>query len=354
MDIVKKIKNRYFYGISIKLFFLTKIALCVFLIFSLYPDLATFNINGKNVNIFPIIAIIFILVLSHYYNKMLAKPLIEINKVVSRIVKLDFSAKCNIVSNDELGELSKNLNLVSNKLDITIKSLETEIEEKKELLQIHKNLTDNLAHEIKTPLGVVKAYAEGISDNITPKKQDEYLNTIIKETDKLNNLIVELLDLSSLESKTVELNYLNFDIIRLIEEIAGRILIDTSKKEFNVVCDFDKDPIFISGDREKIEKAVSNLIQNAYKYVTDNGLIKLSIKQNKNKVKVSIFNTSEPIPEDKIPYIWQRFYRLDSSRNKKTGGNGIGLATTSQIFKLHNFIYGVKNEMNGVVFYFEI
>ncbi|MCM1989368.1 HAMP domain-containing sensor histidine kinase [Oceanirhabdus seepicola] len=354
MNNIKKIKSRYFYGISVKVFLLTKIAICIFLLLSLYPQLTTMNISGNKINVISIVAIISILFFSYYYNKILAKPLIEINEAVSKIVQLDFSVKCNISSNDELGELSNNLNLVSSKLNRTIMSLETEIEEKKELLKIHRDLTDNLAHEIKTPLGTVKAYAEAIEDDITPEKQSEYINTIIEETDKLNNLIVELLDLSSIETRAVEVNYQSFDIIRLIEEIAGRILIDSANKDFNVECDFEKEPIFITGDREKLAKAISNLILNAYKYVTDNGLIKLSVKQEKNKVKVSIFNTSEPIPEDKIQYIWQRFYRLDSSRNKKTGGNGIGLATASEIFKLHDFIYGVKNEGSGVVFYFEI
>lgn len=354
MNRVEKLKNRYFYGISVKLFVIVKVMIGVFLILSFYPGITKIHIAGRSINFVPIVGIVFVLILSYSYNKMLAKPLIEINEIVSRIAKLDFSTECSITSNDELGELSKNLNLVSNKLNTTIGDLETEVNNKKELLQLHKELTDTLAHEIKTPLGIVKAYTEALEDNINPEKQDKYIKTIIFEIDRLNNLIVELLDLSSIEAGTVELNKERLDIIELIEEIAGRILIDISEKTFKVVCDFENHPIFINGDRAKLEKAISNLISNAYKYVTHSGMIKITIKQSFNKARVEIYNTSNGIPEDKIPLIWEKFYRLDTSRDKKTGGSGIGLAVTGQIFKLHNFMYGVKNQGNGVVFYFEV
>lgn len=351
MNFLKQVKKRYFSGISVKLFLIAKISISVFILFSLYPQSFTFTILSQKINFIPVVGIVLILIVSTSYNKMLAKPLIKINNTVAKIARLDFSAKCDVKSKDELGQLSNNLNLISHKLNTTISTLETELGNKEKLIKMQRELSDILSHEMKTPLGIIIAYVEGLKDNISPKKQDEYIDTIITETDRMNKLIVELLNLSAMETGARPLNIKKFDLVELVEEVAGRLLIDSSERNFNILCDFGDEPLYVDADREKIEQALTNLITNAYKYVSENGEIKLIVKKKVNEILIEIYNSGELIPADKIPYIWERFYRVDQSRDKKTGGSGLGLAMVAQILSMHKFAYGVRNESEGVVFY---
>lgn len=348
---MRQIKNRYFYGISVKLFLISKISLAIFILLSFYPQSLSFTILEHKVNLVPVIGVVLILIISYSYNKMLAGPLVKINDTVSKIANLDFSTKCDVNSDDELGELSNNLNFISCKLSNTISNLETELENKHRLLKTLREFSDSLSHEMKTPLGIIKAYAEGLKDQISPEKQNKYIDTIIDEADRMNNLIVELLNLSAMETGAIPLYIQKFDVIELIEEVAGRILVDTTDSNFNVVCDFENTSLYINADKNKMEQVLSNLINNASKYVLDNGEIRLTVKNNVEKIHIEVYNKGELIPHNKIPRIWDRFYRMDSSRNKKTGGSGLGLAMVAQILTMHNFGYGVRNETEGVSFY---
>ena len=351
MDLLSKIKQRYFSGISVKMFLIAKTAIALFLLFNVFPQILTFSISGQQVDFIPVVGIILVLIISSSYHKMLAQPLIEINKTAAKIARLDFSTKCDVKSNDELGEMSRNLNLISRKLNSTITKLERELDKKEILLKSQRELSDGLSHEMKTPLGIIKAYAEGIKDNISPARQEQYINTIIRESDRMNNLIVELLNLSAMETGAIPLKITSFDLVELIEEVAGRLLIDSAERQFELSCHLGNKRVELKADRDKMEQALSNLITNAYKYVADNGEIKLTVKKGPDSIRVEIYNSGGLIPEDKIPYLWKRFYRLDRSRDKKTGGSGLGLATVAQILSMHGFTYGVKNEKQGVTFY---
>lgn len=351
MSLIKLVKQRYFSGISVKLFLIAKISICVFLLLSIYPQNLTFCIGRQRVNFTLVVGIVLVLIISSSYNKMLAKPLIKINNTVAKITRLDFSVKCDVESNDELGQLSDNLNFIANKLNITISTLETELNKKETLLKLQRELSDILSHEMKTPLGIIKAYAEGLKDNISPVKHGEYIDTIIMESDRMNNLIVELLHLSAMETGAIPLNIDCFDLVELVEEVAGRLLIDSIERNFNIICNFGNETIDVNADKDKMEQALTNLITNAHKYVSDTGEIKLTVKKCVDRILIEIYNSGELIPKDKIPHIWERFYRVDQSRDKKTGGSGLGLATVAQIMSMHRFSYGVRNEKAGVTFY---
>ena len=351
MKLIEMIKQRYFYGISVKLFILAKVFISILLFFSLYPRLLEIKILNTRINLMAILSIVFVLILSYSYNRMLALPLIKINQAVAKLANLDFNVNLNLASDDELGELSRNLMVLSDKLSTTIAQLEAELAKNIKLLAQQKDFTDDLSHEIKTPLSIIMAYTEALTDNLNPELQSQYLITINQEAQKLNGLLIELLNLSAMESGRVQLEYQEFDLIELIEEIAGRILIDTANKDFTVQCDFPEKQLLISADRRKLTQAFTNLILNSYQYVSDVGVIKLGVLQQAELVEVNIYNTCPPIPEDRLKHIWQRFYRADESRAKKTGGSGLGLATAAQIFDLHGYEYGAVNEEKGLRFY---
>lgn len=352
MKWLNHIRKKYFYGITMKLFIFAKISIAIFILFAIYPNSLTLKINGHPINFIPLLGVILILIMSSVYNRMLAKPLVEINKTVSKIAKLDFSSECKVASADELGELSHNLNFISKKLNSTISKLENELDNNKKLLKLQREFSDSLSHEMKTPLGIIMAYAQGLEDDIDPGKKDMFIKTIIQETKQMDDIIVQLLNLSRMETGVTILEKTRFNIVELVEEVAGRILIDRSDRAFNTICQFKTDKININADKKKIELVLSNFIMNAYKYVENDGYIKIAIHQDGNKVKVEIFNSGKTIPIDKLHKIWERFYRVDRSRDKKTGGSGLGLAISKQILVMHGFEYGVKNAEDGVSFYF--
>lgn len=351
MNLFKQIKKRYFSGISVKLFLIAKISISVFILLSIYPQSLAVDFLDQKISLIPIVAIGLILIISYSYNKMLAKPLIKINEKVAKIAKLDFSEKCDVKSNDELGQLSDNLNLISHKLNSTISRLETELGSKAKLLKVQRELADVLSHEMKTPLGIIKAYVEGLRDNISPQKQGEYIDTILMETDRMNELITDLLNLSAMETGARPLDVNSFDLVELVEETAGRILIDSSQRNYDILCDFGAKSLYVEADRKKMEQVLINLISNADKNVADNGEIRLTVQKNSQYILIEIYNSGQLIPEDKILHIWDKFYRVDKSRDKKTGGSGLGLATVAQILSMHQFTYGAKNQNAGVTFY---
>ncbi|QOR34715.1 GHKL domain-containing protein [Clostridium sp. 'deep sea'] len=280
---------------------------------------------------------------------MLAQPLIKINEAVAKITDLQFQTNISIHHKDELGELGHNLNLLSKKLKITINQLENELNKNTNLLKQQQELIDDLSHEIKTPLSIITAYTQAIKDNINPQLNNAYLCTILSEVTKINSLLVKLLNISAYESGVLNINAQSFDLVELVEEIAGRILIDQSLKELNIICNLPQS-IFIKADKDLLAKALTNLVLNAYLYVDENNTIKITIKNENNTVLFELYNSCEFISNEQLKNIWKRFYRIDKSRSKNTGGSGLGLSTVYHILKLHNYQFTAKYKNNGFHF----
>ncbi|MGG0187371.1 ATP-binding protein [Bacillus rhizoplanae] len=306
-----------------------------------------------------IIVFIVIILLSFYYSKIIAKPLIKMNRVTKKMANFDFSEKLPISTDDEIGSLSGSINSLSvnlkdriDKLHVANTKLQQDIEKERQLEKTRKEFISGVSHELKTPLSVIRSFAEGIKDGVS-KDTTYYTDVILEETDNMNRLIVEMLELAKLESGTYKLEIEAFSIGELIQQVYTKLLFSIEEKNLHVELALDP-TIYVQANRNRIEQVVVNLLSNAIRYTPNGKQAKLSIIEYEETVKVEIENNGTPIPEESLDKIWDRFYRLDASRSRHTGGTGLGLSIVKNILELHHADYGVYNKENGVAFYFEL
>ena len=303
-----------------------------------------------------------------FISRRFTKPILELNKIANKMAKLDFSHKYRITdADDEINNLGKSINTMSDKLERTINrlretnvELEKDIEEKSKIDEMRKQFISDVSHELKTPIALIQGYSEGLIENVNTDEENRkfYASVILDEANKMDTLVKQLLELMKLEYGKREFNNDKFDICELIKEVVRKSSV--MLKENNIEVEYDKEcQVFVNADPFYIEQVITNYLTNAIKNakeIHNKKLIKIDVKVNieKNTVRVSVFNTGENIEEEKLNRIWNRFYKIDESRNREDGGTGIGLSLVKAIMNNYRKDYGVVNKENGVEFYFEL
>lgn len=304
-------------------------------------------------------ALLPIVLLSLFFSKMITRPLVVINKTAGRFEQMDFSVQCDLNSEDEMGTLAKRLNLMSEKLSDSMAALketnfqlQEEIKKEKSLETMRKEFIAGVSHEFKTPLSIIKAYTEGIANSPTSEKRNFYTEVLMNEVEKMDELVLDLLELSRLESGSYQLKPERFMLSELIDLICIRFkkLIEEKKLTLNQVTIEE----WVEADYRKIEQVISNFVSNAIRHVNEGGLITISVTLKNQQVMIMVENTGSSIDELEKDKIWDRFYRIESSRDKKLGGTGLGLSIAKNILELHHSAYGVENTDQGVLFYFTL
>lgn len=302
--------------------------------------------------------IALVLVVDFLMGHFISKPISKLNQTARKMAKLDFSAPCAITTNDEFGELTVSLNTMADNLQQALARLEAantrlekDVEQERRLLAERKELVDQLSHEMKTPLGVIRAYAEGLQDETDEAKKQKYSEIIITETERMSGLITTLLDLSALETGATQLVPERFDFVEFLETVAGRLLIDVPDANFELHYELPEHKVYVHTDKTRMEQVLDNLIVNAKKNVQPGGTLKLSLLEQPGVLQFSIYNQGPTIPQENLSKIWTKFYR-DS--NSKYSGSGLGLAIVAQILSMQELDFGVKNRSDGVEFYFSI
>ncbi|EQB89676.1 signal transduction histidine kinase [Clostridium punense] len=310
---------------------------------------------------FYLAAIVIIILLSSVYTRMITSPLKRINKVAMKMGHLDFSEKCVVNSQDEIGSLANSLNFLSSELQHSLNSLQSanaklrqDIDKERKLEIMRKEFIADVSHELKTPITLIKGYAEGIKDDVFSKEEVDYsLDVIISESDKMGNLVKDMLELSTLESETAVLKTEVCSIGQIIEGTIKKLTPSINEKKIKVHMDLERDLKF-KGDCFKLEQVVTNFLTNAVRHTNLEGDIWISTKTIEGKGVVSFENSGAHIEEEALSKIWDKFYKEDKSRNRKLGGTGLGLSIVRKIIELHKGEYGVKNTERGVMFYFII
>lgn len=302
--------------------------------------------------------IALVLVVDFLMGHFISKPISKLNQTARKMAKLDFSAPCAITTNDEFGELTVSLNTMADNLQQALARLEAantrlekDVEQERRLLAERKELVDQLSHEMKTPLGVIRAYAEGLQDETDEAKKQKYSEIIITETERMSGLITTLLDLSALETGATQLVPERFDFVEFLETVAGRLLIDVPDANFELHYELPEHKVYVHTDKTRMEQVLDNLIVNAKKNVQPGGTLKLSLLEQPGVLQFSIYNQGPTIPQENLSKIWTKFYR-DS--NSKYSGSGLGLAIVAQVLSMQKLDFGVKNCSDGVEFYFSI
>lgn len=295
-------------------------------------------------------------------------PILELNGIAKKMSNLDFSHKYRITdADDEINNLGKSINTMSDKLEKTIKQLrntnielEKDIEEKSKIDEMRKSFISDVSHELKTPIALIQGYSEGLLENINTDEENRrfYAEVILDETNKMDRLVKQLLELMKLEYGKREFNDTVFNIVELEQEIIKKSKVMLEEKKVQMVFDNSKE-INVVADDFYIEQVITNYFTNAIKNVQERNsknIIKIEneVDVEKNKVRVKVFNTGDNIKDEDMTRIWNRFYKVDTSRNREQGGTGIGLAFVKAIMNNYGNNYGIVNKEDGVEFYFEL
>ena len=314
------------------------------------------------------ITIVISAVVVSYVSRRFTDPILELNDIAKKMSNLDFSHKYRITdADDEINNLGKSINVMSDKLEKTIKQLrssnvelEKDIEEKSKLDEMRTSFISDVSHELKTPIALIQGYSEGLLENVNSDEESRkfYAEVILDETNKMDKLVKQLLELMKLEYGKREFNDSKFNIVDLENEVITKSKVMLDEKQVEVKLEIDNE-INVFADEFYIEQVVSNYITNAIKHVKEiDGekyiAIENKIDKKNNKVRIKVFNTGDQIPEEDLERIWKRFYKVDEARNREDGGTGIGLSFVKAIMQSYKNKYGVDNKENGVEFYFEL
>lgn len=326
------------------------------------------EISNQTLILIGIIILLISAFIVSYISKKFTAPIVQLNNITNKMARLDFSQKYRTLdTNDEINELGNNINLMSDKLESTIKQLrennselEKDIEEKSKIDDMRKQFISDVSHELKTPIALIQGYAEGLIENVNTDDESRkfYAEVILDESNKMDALVKQLLELMKLEYGKREFRNEKFNIVELINEVIRKCKVMLDDKKIDIK--FEHEPeVQVFADSFYIEQVVTNYFTNAIKHAKEvNGIRRIEVKITNNeeteKVRVSVFNTGDNISENAISKIWGRFYKEDTSRNREDGGTGIGLALVKAIMTNYKNDYGVVNKENGVEFYFEL
>ncbi|CEN82972.1 sensor histidine kinase [Paraclostridium sordellii] len=283
-------------------------------------------------------SVIIIVILTFILSKKIINPLEKIKLLSRDIAKLNFRTE-KIKTNDEIEELADSVNQMS----MSLQNAQNELNKRNENLKI---FIGGASHELKTPIALIKAYAMGIQDGID---DGTYLDTIIEQSEKMNDIINNLLYLSKYEKRELKLE--NVNLKDLIEDTIKEYDVFIESNDIEVNLNIGKDKFIINTDKEGIKLVINNLISNAIKYTTDK---KIYIDLNKNeKIYLDIYNKVNPNIEKELEKIWEPFYVLEKSRNKQLSGTGLGLSLVKEILDSHNLKYGIKFNNEYLKFFIE-
>ena len=292
----------------------------------------------------------------------LTKPVRDLTEISARMKKLDFSAKYNGKSKTEIAELGDNINELSEILEKTISELKTannelreDIERKEKTEEMRQEFLSGVTHELKTPLALIKGYAEGLSEGICddPESTRFYTEVIVDEADKMNRIVTKLLSLNQLEFGNAQFSMVRFDIVGFIGGCLQNAGMLAEKKDIRVNLEH-RPPVFVWADEFWTEEVFINYFSNAVNHCEGEKVIDIHFDEKQNCVRVNVFNTGKPIPQESIPHLWEAFYKVDKARTRQYGGSGVGLSIVKAIMDQMHQDYGVINYDNGVAFWFEL
>ncbi|MEG0667407.1 MAG: HAMP domain-containing sensor histidine kinase [Clostridium sp.] len=300
---------------------------------------------------FAIVAILLIaLIISMFYARSISKPLIKINDVAKKIAGLDFDDVIEVKSNDEIGQLSNSINLMNKNVKESFDRMAEEIERERALEKERKEFIATISHELKSPITVISGQLEGMMYNIGKyKDRDKYLKESYEVTQNMKDLVQEILYLSERSNIDYKFNLKEVNISDLIIKVRNELIFFIEDKKINLEIDVECD-VIVMAEEKLIKKVIMNIIKNAVTHSPENEKIIIKLKDRVFTVE----NMGVTISEKDINELFNAFYRVDKSRNRKTGGSGLGLYIVKTILDKHEgFKYNIRSKKNSVIFKIE-
>lgn len=297
------------------------------------------------------------------YLKHFTQPIHRIVDVTEKMAKLDFDEKCPETGLSEMNSLSESINILSSTLDTTLgdlreknKKLEKDIENERTIDALRQTFIGGISHELKTPIAIIRGYAEGAKmfyEGGNKEMADSYCQTVIDESERMNSMIMKLLEITKYDSGAYTIQTENFYIYELVQDWLDRNV--SAIEEKGVKTENNIDALYFgNGDKIILASVVNNYLSNAMSHVEGDMTISARAEDMGDFYRVFIFNSGKQIAEKDIDKIWTSFYRADKSLSRSQGRFGLGLAIVASIQRLHGRDYGVNNVDGGVEFYFDI
>ncbi len=314
--------------------------------------------------------------------RRITRPIQQLTDISQQMVGLDFEAKYvpgawrrhadarpartsqgeEVAPGNEIDLLGARMNQLSETLEQTISELKSanaeltrDIETKTQIDEMRQEFLSNVSHELKTPIALVQGYAEGLEAGINeddPESRAFYCDVIIDEAAKMNRMVQQLLALTQLESGGEQVVMERFDITEMIRGVVSASSILMEKE--GITLDMDGlDSQYIWGDTFGVEEVITNYVSNAIHHCAGEKKIRIFYTKRDGLLRVSVYNTGEPIPEEDIDQIWDKFYKVDKARTREYGGSGIGLSIVKAVMDAHGQRYGAENHPDGVEFWAE-
>ena len=263
---------------------------------------------------------------------------------------------------DEIGTLGNNFNIMSERLEKTVSELKRannelmkDIEKKEKMEDMRNEFLGNVSHELKTPIALIQGYAEGLKEGVSddPESREFYCDVIMDEASKMNLMVKNLLTLNQLEFGNDEVIFERFDVSKLIQGViqSCEILIQQADAKIDFI---GESPVYVWADEFKTEQVIRNYLTNAIHHVDNERRIEVRVLSKDDIVRVTVFNSGHPIPQEDLAKLWDKFYKVDKAHTREYGGNGIGLSIVKAIMESFHQKYGVRNFDNGVEFWFEL
>ena len=318
------------------------------------------NLATRVTTTLTVLALILALVFISVYSKHFTKPLIQMSEVANRIANLDFSAKCEINRGDEIGTLAENINVVSDSLNTALSELREkneqlmeDIEKERRIEKMRADFISAASHELKTPIAIIRGYAEGLKMNVSEENESasEYCDIIMRESDRMNVLVLNMLEQSLYSSGVKKPDMVEFNVSSFIEDLLKTVTPIFEEK--GVTANYiETKKLSAFADKTQMTTVLSNIVLNACSHASDEKLIEITAEKTDNKIKVNVFNTGSRVDDKDKDGIFTSFYRADKAHSRAEGRFGLGLAIVKSITENHNCECGFQNKENGVTFWF--
>lgn len=312
-------------------------------LYSNLQDLSTVTLIVKRqIMYICIMGLLVAIIISIFLANKLTDPITRITKKAKKLGNGDYDVTFDESDITEIDELAMTLTQAKQELAKTD--------------ELRRDLMANVSHDLKTPLTMIKAYAEMIRDisHKDKEKMNEHLNIIVDETDRLTILVNDILELSKMQSKASALAIEEFDLCEVINTILQKYQIIKETEKYKIEVNMPEKAL-VKADKKKIEQVIYNLINNAINYTGDDKHVTINVKKDKKSFLVEIKDTGKGIKKEEIPYIWDKYYKKDKKHQRNVISTGLGLSIVKQILEQHHFEYGVKSVLKkGSTFYFKI
>lgn len=321
------------------------------------------SIATRVTTLIAVVAMLLALIYISGYAKRFTKPIIKITETANKMSNLDFSQKCEINRKDEIGILADSINKLSASLDTALTELKTtneqlvsDIEKERKLEKMRQDFVSSASHELKTPIAIIRGYAEGLKINVSEEDtaMQEYCDIIMNEADKMNSLVLSLLEASLYSSGMKTLNKDEFSLNEFIKEYMKAAKPIFEEKEINAKFIDPETKLMVFADKSQIERVLSNYISNACSHTKNEKEIIVSVEDSGEKYKVSVYNSGSFIDDKDKDNIFNSFYRADKAHSRKEGRFGLGLSIVKSIMDMHKCECGFTNKENGVEFWFQV